>query len=168
MDENVLEGSIRQRLVLDILRNELHDREVRPLPLAAKKVEAKIDHLVIYIRGIGRPAGLQPMQVILCSSYETSTFAKGLKLRPGGNLTEQTMCFCQIFLKDEWAKKLQTDDWGEECEAHRKKFDKDADLLRVPFDEEDRIQRHDNLTFSGRPSEIVLLFLFHATKQSTP
>ncbi|KAJ5809466.1 uncharacterized protein N7503_001684 [Penicillium pulvis] len=39
--ETVLENSIRQRLVLETLRNAFPDRKVKPLPLAAKKVEKK-------------------------------------------------------------------------------------------------------------------------------
>ncbi|KAL4876998.1 hypothetical protein BJY04DRAFT_222501 [Aspergillus karnatakaensis] len=38
---NVLKDSIRQRLVLKILRDQFTDRDVKPLPLAAKKVEGK-------------------------------------------------------------------------------------------------------------------------------
>jgi pyranose oxidase len=47
------------------------------------------------------------------------------------------MCFCQIVLKDKWVRQLQTRDWGEECEAHRRKYDEDADPLRIPFDDLD-------------------------------
>lgn len=39
--EDVLKDSVRQRLVLETLRNEFPDRKVKPLPLAAKKVEHK-------------------------------------------------------------------------------------------------------------------------------
>ncbi|KAI9373406.1 pyranose 2-oxidase [Aspergillus egyptiacus] len=55
----------------------------------------------------------------------------------GRYLTEQTMCFCQVVLKDEWVKKLQKDDWGTECEKHRSKFSEHEDPLRIPFDDLD-------------------------------
>ncbi|KAF9241500.1 CAZyme family AA3 [Penicillium roqueforti] len=55
----------------------------------------------------------------------------------GRNLTEQTMCFCQIVLKDDWVKELQGSKWDEQCAEHRKKFDKDADPLQIPFDDLD-------------------------------
>ncbi|KAL4769860.1 pyranose 2-oxidase [Aspergillus nidulans var. acristatus] len=55
----------------------------------------------------------------------------------GRNLTEQTMCFCQIVLKDKWVERLQKENWGSECEEHRRKFDEIDDPLRIPFDDLD-------------------------------
>ncbi|KAJ6070611.1 hypothetical protein N7467_011930 [Penicillium canescens] len=193
----VLEKSIRQRLVLDILRKkfEKENRDVRPLPLAAKKVEGKnlitwsststvLGDLLDY--NPRRSPLLELRDEHICERLETeivdgvpkvtSAIVKALakprsrahpedKIRIrarsgfrskdkneeqpepsnahlylpalGRSLTEQTMCFCQIVLKDEWIKKLQTEEWGEECDAHRKKFDKDADPLQIPFDDLD-------------------------------
>ncbi|KAL4746045.1 hypothetical protein BDW72DRAFT_207697 [Aspergillus terricola var. indicus] len=55
----------------------------------------------------------------------------------GRNLTEQTMCFCQVVLKDKWVEELQTRYWNPQCEEHRRKFDKIDDPLRIPFDDLD-------------------------------
>ncbi|KAL4907771.1 pyranose 2-oxidase [Aspergillus multicolor] len=55
----------------------------------------------------------------------------------GRNLTEQTMCFCQIVLKDKWVEILKTKDWSEACRKHRKKYDETADPVQIPFDDLD-------------------------------
>ncbi|CRG89631.1 Pyranose 2-oxidase [Talaromyces islandicus] len=208
--KDVLNSSIRQRLVLEILRDAFPDRNVGPLPLAAKKVEGK--NLITWSSSStvlgdllsGNPAKLDLRDQHICEKLEFETvqgvtkvkyaivkdLAKPrsprdphdrIKIKPkyvviaggpiltpqllynsgfrpefddpdegeppekpflslpalGRNLIEQTMCFCQIVLKDKWVRELQTRYWGEECEAHRKKFDKDADPLRIPFDDLD-------------------------------
>lgn len=47
------------------------------------------------------------------------------------------MCFCQIVLKDKWVEELQKNNWGPECEEHRRKYDEEDDPLRIPFDDLD-------------------------------
>ncbi|KAL3432914.1 pyranose 2-oxidase [Aspergillus tetrazonus] len=202
---DVLDQSIRQRLVLDILRKRFKNRDAKALPLAAEKVEGKnlikwsssstvLGNLVenekftlldqhhceklefndktnkvnsAIVKKLAEPQTskenedrirIKAKYVIVCGGpiltpqllfksgfrydEEDAEDAEGNKSSLyipalGRNLTEQTMCFCQIVLKDKWVEELQKNYWGSECEEHRRKYDEEDDPLRIPFDDLD-------------------------------
>ncbi|KAI9148000.1 Pyranose 2-oxidase [Paramyrothecium foliicola] len=53
----------------------------------------------------------------------------------GHYLTEQTMCFSQIVLKDSLVRRLQDEFWGDEVDEHRRKYPND--ILGIPYDDLD-------------------------------